>query len=141
MHGGTNRDHKITLLGIFLFFGKGAHIILLFYFKDLKWDTGWTLLSQNNPLLFMFSVSFCSKGLFKTFSYWFMLKETKYKVPTMQVVVASCLLFMNCNVCARPLLNFISNTSCSFVSFLCKYFCYNFFKEYITNKLIHFSSM
>lgn len=78
MHGGTNRDHKITL---FLFFWRGAHIILLFYFQNLKWDTGWTLLSQNNPLLFMFSISFCSKGLLKTFSSWLMItKEWKLKL-------------------------------------------------------------
>lgn len=66
------------LCWVFFYFlekrGTYYFTILLFYFKDLKWDTGWTLLSQNNPLLFMFSVSFCLKGLLETFSYWLMFK-------------------------------------------------------------------
>lgn len=38
------------------FFG-GAHIFdYYFYVRKPKRDTGWTLLSQNNTLLFMFSV-------------------------------------------------------------------------------------
>lgn len=139
MHGGTNKDHIITLM-LGVFFGGGAHI-LLFYFQNLKWDTGWTLLSQNNPLLFMFSISFCSKGLLKTFSSWLMIKKERNISYNNANCDASCLLFMNCNICALPLLSFISNTSSSFVSFICKYFCYTFFNEYITNKLIHFSSM
>lgn len=68
------RPHEY-IVGYFLwyFWRGGTYYFYNFIFKK-KRDTGWTLLSQNNPLLFMFSLDVLSERVTFYFLFWLMSK-------------------------------------------------------------------
>lgn len=64
MHGGTNRDHMSTLLGIFYdIFGGGGHILFLqFYFQEKAGHWMNSFKPKQSSFIYVQSRCFVGKG-------------------------------------------------------------------------------
>lgn len=138
LRGKTNRTctesfHLFLLLCLFFFsfffwktknHSKNFLNTYFFIFTCLKWDTEWTLVSQNNKICFCLVLSWDRKGLLKTF--WLMIRRICFDFLSVQPSQVYCVMYRTCFLAVLLFPSFVQSSllSNSRSRLMCLFFCF-----------------